>query len=555
MDSNPLRFVRNLGRSREIATVLLNFGFGDLVDRLQLRRYLQWGKSFFSRKKQTQDYSLTRGARIRMALESLGATFIKFGQVLSTRPDLVPADVLEELEQLQEHVKPFPSEKAIDIVQYELNAPIEERFAEFEHEPLAAGSLGQVHRAVLADGTVVAVKIRRPDVLRNVERDLSLMMELAILIEKHIPEAEVFDPVGLVQHFTRTIRRELNFAREGRTIDEFSRLFRHDATLYVPAVIHDLTTDAVLTMEFVDGARLDEVTRQKQIGITQKDLAANGARIFLKMAFEFGVFHGDPHPGNIRIMRDGSLCLLDYGMIGVLEDEQREQIVDLFVAVVKQDVNFAVEVIMELGTPFREIDLPLLKADVRDFIENYYGVPLERLKVGRMLTDFVNILINHGIRCPGDLMLLIRVFVTLEGVGRELDPHFNMAEHLKPFIRSIVRNRYSVTRMKQKLMSETKTFLEIAHDLPIHLNQSLKKISEDDVKVQLEHYSLDRLIEELDRAGNRVVISLVLSALIVASSLIIRSGAEALWLSVPIYILSSLLGIWLIIAVLRSGSL
>jgi ubiquinone biosynthesis protein len=552
---HPLRILRSLGRGREIVTVLLNYGFDDLVDRLHLRRYVQWGKKLLFWKRYEPEQRFNRAQRIRMALESLGATFIKFGQVMSTRADLIPADVLGELSKLREQVPPFPPEMALEILQAELEAPVEELFSEFDPNPMAAGSLGQVHRATHRDGTRLAVKIRRPDVVRQVERDLTLMIELATLIEKQIPELAIFDPVGLVNHFSRTIHRELNFSREGRTIEEFRRLFRNDATLYVPHVFNDLTSDAVLTMEFIDGCKIDDDEGLKAAGISSADLAANGSRIFMKMAFELGVFHGDPHPGNIRIMPDGAIALLDYGMIGVLDDVIREMLVDLFTSVARQDEKTATNVIRQIGQPFRPIDEPLLRADVRDFVETYYGISLERLHVGKMLSNFVSILSSHGIRCPGDLMLLIRAMITLEGVGRSLDPEFNMAEHLVPFIEKVVRDRYDPRSIVNRMMTESKTFLSLTHDLPLNVGKTIEKLSKDDLSLNLEHRGLEHLITELDRSSNRVVIGVVMSSLIISSALIFRTTPTTNALSVWMFVLWSLLGLWLIYGVFRSGRL
>ena len=555
MEASPFRLLRNIGRTSEIVTVLLNHGFGDLLDRIGLRNFWYRWRRFFGRKPPEPLRHLRLVERIRMTLEKLGPTFIKFGQVMSTRPDLVPPEMLIELQKLQEGVPPFPSEEAVDQLESELGQPVEHLFATFDRTPLAAGSLGQVHRATHFNGTQLAVKIRRPTAVRDVERDLLLMQEMAILLDRNVAEARIFDPVGLVNHFARSIRRELNFSREARTMDEFRRLFRQDATLYVPQVFWELTTDAVITMEYVDALRIDELDQLTETKWSTSEIAANGARIFMKQVFEFGVFHGDPHPGNIRVRRDGTICLLDYGMIGILDEHTREQLIDLLVAVSQRDVDSAVKLVLKIGEPYREVDRPLLEVDMRDFVSNYYGVELERLNVGHLLSDFVAILSNHAIRCPGSLMLLIRCFVTLEGVGRTLDPEFNLASHLQPFVERLVRIRYSPNRMAEKIWTESRFLLGYAHDIPGHINRTLRKLSEDDLRIQLEHRNLDHFILELERSSNRLVVGMVVASLIVASALIISQGASTVWVTLPTYVLSSLLAIWLVYGIFRSGRL
>jgi ubiquinone biosynthesis protein len=553
LETHPLRFLRHLGRVRQIVTVLVTHGFGDLIERLGFRRYVEWGQRRLFRR--PPDVGLTTPQRIRLAFEALGPTFIKFGQVLSTRPDLLPPELIEELSVLQEHVPTFEPAEATRILEEQLNRPVEELFAQFERQPCAAGSLAQVHRAVHHDGTRLAIKIRRPRAVVDVERDLALMAEAAPLFAG-IPQLAIFDPVGLVNHFARTIRRELSFRREARTIDEFRKLFSKDATLYVPRVYSELTSDAVLTMEFIGGCRSDDIAAIRAAGLDPGQIARNGARIYMKQIFEFGIFHGDPHPGNVRIQPDGAIALLDFGMVGVIEEDARDQLIDLFVAIARNRVDRVTSIVREIGHPQRPVDVLLLKADVHAFLDRYYGLPLEHLKIGPLLSDFTALLASHSLQCPPDLMLLLRALVTLDGLGRRLDPNFNLAAELAPFIESMVQRRYDPRRLLSRAASDLGSLLRAAHNLPVSLNRTLEKLGHDDLKVQLEHRGLDKLIHEFDRSSNRIVVALITSALVVASALFIRAGGGAsVWITAPVFALSGLLGLWLIYGILRSGRL
>lgn len=338
-------------------------------------------------------------------------------------------------------------------------------------------------------------------------------------------------------------------------MQEFARLFHDDSALYVPRVYGDLTTEGVLTMEFIDGLRVDDVADLALWPCNPADIAVRGARLFMKQAFEYGVFHGDPHPGNIRIRADGAICLLDYGMVGMLDDDTREELIDLFVAIARKDVDSAMEMVLAIGQPYREIDRPLLKVDMRDFVANYYGIELERLNVGNMLSDFVAILSHHGIRCPGSLTLLIRALVTLEGIGRALDPGFNLARHLQPYVERLVKDRYQPSQMADRLLKRSKAVWAAAEQLPGYVATTLHKLSTDDLQIQLHLRGLEHFTIEVERASNRLAVGIVMAALIVASALMIRGGAQTQWITIPIYILSSLLGLWLIYGIFRSGRL
>ena len=591
MAPRPVRLLRNLNRGREIVAVLVRHGFGDAVRRLRLTRYVKLGRRvLFWREERADTADLSAPQRLRLALEDLGPTFIKFGQVASTRPDLLPPEVIGELSRLREAVPPFPGAEAVAEVERTLGRPVGRCFRSFETEPFAGGSLGQVHRAVGTDGAKLAVKVRRPGVKAEVERDLSLMFDLASLIERRLPELRVFDPTGLVTHFARTIRREVIFTREARTITEFRRLFAGDPDLHVPAVVPDLCGEAVLTMSWVDGLPADDPAGLVARGLDPAAVAARGARVFLRQVFEFGLFHGDPHPGNVRVMPGeraacrrrlsgdedevevtvgadaaerrnvgdapaGAVCLLDFGMIGSLDEETRDRLVDLLAAVARRDSAAAGRVLLALGTPMAEPDEAELRLDLRDFLNAYYGVPLDRIRVSSLLHDFLALLSTHRIRLPGDLMLLVRAAVAVEGTGRRLDPGFNLAEHLAPFAVRMIRRRLDPRRLLSRTADEAGEYLTLAREAPHQAARVLRKLSRDEFTVHLEHDGLEHLITEVDRASNRLAISLAMSALILASALLIRSVPESYWFAVPIFLLSSLLGLWLVYGVFRSGSL
>ena len=563
MAPRPVRILLNLNRGREIVQVLVRHGFGDAVRRLHLRRYLNVGRRiFFWRKDPEPGPEKTTAERLRLALEDLGPTFVKFGQVASTRPDVLPSGLIRELVKLRETVPPFPPAESVAAVEAALGKPVAEAFREFDPVPVAAGSLGQVHRAVGKDGSQLAVKVRRPGAKAETERDVSLMFDLASLVERRLPELRVFDPTGLVRHFARTIKREVDFTREAASAGEVARLFGpNHPDLVVPAVREELTTEAVLTTEWLDGLPADDPHAIRAAGLDPAVIAAKGARVFLRQVFDHGLFHGDPHPGNVRVMPPtdkhprGRIGLLDFGMVGVLDEEVRDRLVDLLAAVARQDVAAVSRHLQVVGTPMAELDEPALRADVREFLATHYNVPLARLRVAAVLGDFLSLLSRHRIRLPGDLMLLVRAAVSVEGTGRRLDPDFNLAAQLAPFARKLVRDRLDPKRLAKRFAGEAHELAGLAAAVPHQLGRTLDKLSRDELRVQLDVAGLDTLVQEVDRVGNRIAISLAMSALILASALLIRSVPESFWFAVPIFLLSSLLGLWLVYGVFRSGSL
>ena len=551
MDSSSVRFVWRLGRYREIAGVLFKYGFGDLVQRLHLGAPVEFGKRLV-RAKGVHVEELTTAARLRLALEELGPTFIKFGQVLSTRPDVVPPEIIDELTKLQENVAPFSSRQARELVALELGKPVEAIFAEFDDKPLAAASIAQVHRARLRDGTPVAVKLRRPSVTGQVERDLDILFHLAHLAEQHLPESDVYDPTGLVKHFARTIRREMDFVREGRTLERFRNLFENDQTFHVPAVHWEWTTPAMLTMEYVEGLRVTDRKALVDAGLDPREIAGRGVRIFLAQALTHGAFHGDPHPGNLRILPKNVVCMLDYGMVGRVSDEMKDLLADLMIGIVRHDVPAVVDLFMSIGQARAPVDRQELANDVADLIDTYYGLSLKQLPVENLVRDFLGILSQYRIRYPSSLMLLARALVTLEGVGRDLDPKFNLAEKLVPFVETLMRQRHNPRRIAGRLASDALKSVEATRRIPLRVNDLLDQIEKEQLQVPFVHRGLERLISELDRSSNRIAVGLVLASSIIASAMIIQDWRN---LGLAGFLLSAFLGFWLVLGIFRSGRL
>jgi ubiquinone biosynthesis protein len=342
------RTYRHLNRYRQILAVLFKYGFGDLVDVLKIEQYLEIGLQMISRKRREQVERLTRSERLRMALEELGPTFIKLGQMLSTRPDLVAVEFIEELSKLQDRVPPFSYTEVAQIIESELGGPPKDMFEHFEESPLAAASIGQVHRARLKDREEVVVKVQRPSIHKIIEVDLEIMLHLASLMERHLEEFQVNRPARIVEEFARTLEKEIDYTIEASHIERFSRQFIDDATVYVPKVFRETTTERVLTMEYVEGVKASEIERIEKEGLDRKVITARGADLMLKQVFDHGFFHADPHPGNIFVLPGNVICYLDFGMMGSIDRQTREDFADLVHSVVRRDESGAMKALLML---------------------------------------------------------------------------------------------------------------------------------------------------------------------------------------------------------------
>jgi len=555
------RNIRTIKRYRTILGVLIKYGFGHFVEQLNIGYYLELGKKIITLGKTDKTIErLTQPQRLRMAMEELGPTFIKLGQLLSTRADILPTSYVNEFRKLQDKIPPVPSFEIKQHLRDELQAPVEEIFAEFNTNPIATASIAQVHLGRLHSGEQVAIKIRRPGIVKTIETDIDILTGLAYLIEKHIEGADRFNPCGLVDEFRRTITRELNFNREGRTVERFSKNFEEDQTVYVPKVFWNYSRETILTLEYIPGIKISEFEQLQAEGYNLKEIARRGADSFLKQVLEYGLFHGDPHPGNIFILPDHVICMLDYGMVGRLGHDLKEQLINLLQALLERDVENIISQLLYSGELTDDSDLKNLRRDLEEFIDDYYEILLQDIKAGKLLADFIEILVQHNIYLSPNLMLLAKALVTMEGLGRQLDPEFNMIEHLRPFVERIIRERLSPGYMSRDIFKVMNAYASLARNLPRDIKEFVNRLNRNQFKIDLEHRGLERLVTDLDRSSNRLSFSLIIGSLIVGSSLIIQTDRGPMLFGLPLlgllgYSIAGILGLWLAIGILRSGRL
>ena len=552
------RTYRHMNRYRQIITVLFKYGFGDLVDRLHVGQYLEIGMQMISRKRRDRVEKLTRSERLRMALEELGPTFVKMGQILSSRPDLIPVEFIEELSKLQDSVPPFPFSQVREIIETELTSPIDEIFQKFEETPLAAASIGQVHRAQLRNGEDVIVKVQRPGIRAIIEVDLEILLHLATLIERHIEELEIHRPTRVVEEFASSLEKEIDYTIEASNAERFARQFIGNSSVYVPRIFMETTTKQVLTMEYVDGIKASEIDKLDNEGLDRNIIASRGADLILEQVFKHGFFHADPHPGNVFIMPDNVICYLDFGMMGRVDRYAKEHFADMVYGYVKRDESRIAGAILKVVEWDREPDRRILERDIRDFIEVHLYKPLKELHIGDIFQKLLELITTHGLRLPPDIFLMIKAMAQVEGLGLVLDPDFDMTERAAPFIKRIKLERLSPKRVVGDFFESGGDIVQLLKDIPEELRTILKQLRQGKARIVFEHRGLENVISGLDRSSNRISSALIISALIIGSSLVIRTEMGPFLFGFPIlgvvgFSIAGIFGIGLLISILRSG--
>lgn len=551
-----------IARARHIADVLLRNGLGFVIETIELNRFLPFRRA---RRKEPESATaaLSMPQRVRQTLEELGPTYIKLGQILSTRPDMLPPEYIIEFSKLLDTAPAVETERIVAVIERELGGPLESHFSHFDTEPLAAASIGQVHTATLLDGTDVVVKVQRPDVERVVQADLNLLMTQARFLEARSATVRRYGLVEIVHEFSQALLDELDYTAEGRNADVIRKMV-DDEGVIIPVVYWPQTTRRVITLSNLNGIKLADREILRQQGYDLSSIADHIVRVYLDLVFTHGVFHADPHPANILVC-DDRIGLVDFGVMGYLTPRIKEDLGDLLFALVRQNADEMVHIIGRMGAVGRDTDREDLRRDVRRLVVRYYNASLESLPMTEFLGDLMGVAFSHHIRLPGDLALLARTVVVLEGVARGLDPSLVLASYLEPFVGQLVRERISVQRTLLEAAGMARDLRDLAQVLPRRVDSITEQLERGDLTVGIEIRTLTEALRKFDGVGNRLAVSVIVASIIVGSALVLLGGDSAVFrlpfttINLPVaqlgFVLAGLAGLWLIYSIFRSRGL
>jgi ubiquinone biosynthesis protein len=557
------RQIRELNRLRHIAEVLARNGLGVLLDQTELGRLLPRG---WRKRAERADQELERMSmpeRFRHTLEDLGPTYVKLGQLLSGRGDILPAAYVEELAKLLDSAPPFPYEDVVAIIEAELGKPPTLIFDLFDPTPIAAASIGQVHRAILPSGDHVVVKVQRPHIERIVQSDLDLLMRQAHFLERRSEAARNYNLVENVEELGYALQKELDYTAEAQNISRFYQTYNEDPNLRIPRVYWEYTTRRVLVMEEIEGIKLTELRYLREEGYDLAAIAEIGTDFYMRQIFEDGFFHADPHPANVMVSNN-QIAILDFGMVGFLSHHMREDLGDMLVAVITQNTDQLITVMVRMGIITRATNLRELERDLNRMLVRYLGLPLQHMDIAELLGQILSISFTHNIRLPSDFAMLIRTMIILNSLGNKLDPNYQLVTRLEPYVRRLVQDKLSIRQVGANALRSVSSLNMLIQRLPNRLDDLWDQLDEGNLTVGVSVRDLASIIRRLDRIANRLAFAVIVAALIVGSALILMAGPDVkalfqipgLNVSVPVaqvsFIAAGLTGAWLLWSIIRS---
>ncbi|MFX3616957.1 MAG: ABC1 kinase family protein [Sporolactobacillus sp.] len=554
------KHIRHIKRYREIVTVLVKYGFGYIVRDVGLFHLLSLPKQIVSDFSSNNDSAKPLAGKIRSMLEELGPTFIKLGQMLSLRSDIIPEQIADELRKLQDEVTPIDPNLIKTIIHEQLGAPVEELFAEFDENCLAAASIAQVHRATLTSGEKIVVKIRRPNIDMIVSNDIEILWDLASLVEKRYAWARDLQLTEIVGEFSTAIQSEMDYFHEGRSTDKLHKFFDDNPNVTIPKVFWDYSTNQLLTLEYVQGLKLDDLIQSDSNDLDKKLISERIVRSFLDQALVVGVFHGDPHPGNLFFFPDNRIAYIDFGQVGTLSEEMKANFSSLIIGLMRGDIDMLQRTILEMSTTPEGLDERQFKADLGVLREHYYDLPFKDVHIGQVMHDVFELTKKHHILIPTNYTLLGKALITLEGMINSLDNQISILELAEPYGRKLLLNRLNPERMAKKWFRSLTDALENTVQIPTLLKKTLQHLYSGKTHVEMELPQLDLLLSKLDRVANRIAFSIILLAFsIILGGLIIGEtlGSHPFLTHIPILDIAVTVIIFMyllvLLAIFRSG--
>ena len=551
---------KNFARIVRIVTILGKYGFGAFLRRMR-EGLREIPERRFNVKLERNIQKLTEPERLRLAIEELGPTFIKMGQILSLRPDIIPHEYASELEKLQDRNPPVPYEKIERVLEEEYGDSLNNIFSKFEKNPIASGSLAQVHRAVLKDNSnVVAVKILKPKMRSIVETDLNVIQIFLKLASHYIHEFKQYDINGIFQEFSETLLNELNFQREAHSMVRFKKFFEGEDYVHIPDVYFDYTTSSILIMEFIDGIKISEVEKIKKAGLDPKIVAENGARIALKEIFEFGFFHADPHPGNLFVLPGNVVAPVDFGITGYIDAEGSEVLGNFLFGILKKDIDRIIHHLKRYDFVSDDVDERKLKLDFLDLIDTAAKGSLEEISMYTTFQQLFIITRVHRLRFPHEYFLIFKTLLQADGVGRKLYPNFNVIKFAEPFVKKWYLKQFRLKSYVKDIVIIMDDLRYLLKSIPSEFGPLFKRLISGRLRIPLYHENLDRAVYEIDRTGNRLSFSIIIAALLLASSILVQAKIGPLVKGYPViglagFFTAAIMGLWLLVGIIKSGRL